>query len=92
MLTLTENASSVVTAITEQTVEAEDAGLRISQQDTDSLNVQPAPSPQPGDQVIEQEGARVFVDETAAQMLDQMTLDAAVDTDGSVQFSLVPQS
>ena len=49
-------------------------------------------APQPGDQVLEEDGARVFLEETAAVTLDDKVLDAAVDEGGGVQFSIAPQA
>ena len=94
MLTLTENASTVVKTIVDQSVEAQEAGLRISQDAVDSpaLHVIPTEAPQPGDQVLEEAGARVFLEETAAQTLDDQVLDAQVDESGGLQFSITPQT
>ena len=94
MLTLTENAADVVKTITQQTTESEDAGLRISQQATDpnALGLTPAESPQPGDQVLEASGARIFLDEAAAAALDNEVLDAQVDDAGTVQFGISHQA
>ena len=88
MLTLTENASTVVKNITDQTTENDSAGLRISHEGADALQVAPAEAPETGDQVLEDAGARVFLEETAAQTLDDKVLDAQVDETGSVQFSI----
>ena len=84
MLTLTENASTVVKTIVEQSGPAE-AGLRISQDAVDSpaLHVMATEAPQPGDQVLE---------ETAAETLDDMVLDARVDDNGGVEFSITAQA
>ena len=88
MLTLTENASTVVKTITDQTTETEGAGLRISHEGADALQVAPAEAPHDSDQVLEESGARVFLEETAAQTLADKVLDAQVDESGSVQFSI----
>ena len=92
MLTLTENASTVVKTLVEQQDEA--GGLRISQDAPDSpaLHVIPSSAPQPGDQVVEQSGAKVFLEETAAVTLDDKVLDALVDDNGGVQFSIGQQA
>ena len=94
MLTLTDNATDVVKTITQQTTETETAGLRISQQDSDpnSLGLTPVESPQPGDQVLEADGARVYLDATAAIALDNEVLDAQVDEAGTVQFGISNQA
>ena len=69
MLTLTENASTVVKTIVDQSEEQQEAGLRISQDAPDSpaLHVITTEAPQPGDQVLEEDGARVFLTRRAIQ-------------------------
>ena len=94
MLTLTENANHVVKSIVEQAGPSGQAGLRISQDAPDSpaLHVMPTEAPQPGDQVLEEEsGARVFLEETAAETLDDKILDAQIDESGGVQFTIAVQ-
>lgn len=93
MLTLTDNARDVVKAITQQTSDADDAGLRISQQGDEAGNFALATvdAPETGDQVVDEEGARLFLDESAAEALDQQVLDAQVDQEGGVQFALDTQ-
>ena len=94
MLTLTENASTVVKTIVDQSTEQDHAGLRISQDAPDSpaLHVIATEAPQPGDQVLEEDGARVFLEETAAATLDDKVLDAQVDEEGTARFALGVQS
>jgi Fe-S cluster assembly iron-binding protein IscA len=93
VLTLTENANNVVKNIVEQTAASGEAGLRISQDAADSpaLHVMPTEAPQPGDQILEEDGARVFLEETAAVTLDDKILDAQVDETGGVQFTIAVQ-
>ncbi|NYG55917.1 Fe-S cluster assembly protein HesB [Nocardioides perillae] len=90
MLTLTDNARSIVADITGQPGVPETAGLRITSEDTPepSFAVSAAPEPQPGDQVVEQGGATVFLDAVAAAELDDKVLDAGVDDGGNVSFAL----
>ena len=90
MLTLTENASAIVNEITSQPGLAETAGLRITSQDPSepAFAVSAAQQPEPGDQVVEQGGATVYLDESAAVLLDDKVLDAAVDPTGKVEFAL----
>lgn len=93
MLTLTENATHVVKSITEQSTEAPTAGLRISTEGAEpgEMGLAAAETPQPGDQVVEEAGARIFLEESAAMLLDDKTLDAMVDESGAVQFAVAPQ-
>ncbi|HYH34462.1 MAG TPA: Fe-S cluster assembly protein HesB [Nocardioides sp.] len=91
MLTLTENASTVVKGIAEQIPDA--TGLRITAGQTQppSFDVAPAAGAEPGDAVVEQEGATVYLDGGAAQELDDKVLDASVDPEGRVEFALGEQ-
>jgi iron-sulfur cluster assembly protein len=93
MLTLTENAAVVVTNLADRTLgalpDATDAGLRISSTEAgDNFEVAVAPRPEPSDQVVESAGARVYLEETVATVLDDKILDAQIDEGGSVRFSL----
>jgi iron-sulfur cluster assembly protein len=90
MLTLTENASTIVKDITTQPGLADSAGLRISAEEAEepTFAVSAAEAPEPGDQVLEQDGATVYLDQSAAVMLDDKVLDAAVDPEGKVEFAL----
>ena len=53
-----------------------------------SFEVTAAAQGEPGDQVVEQGGATVYLDQTAAELLDDKVLDAAVDPAGKVEFAL----
>ncbi len=90
MLTLTENASTVVKTIATQQLGVAEGGLRISSHDATegSFAIAPVADGEPGDKVVESEGAKVFVDETASTALDDKVLDAQVDDQGNVQFRL----
>ncbi|MGA8846297.1 MAG: Fe-S cluster assembly protein HesB [Nocardioides sp.] len=92
MLTLTENASTIVRDITTQPGLPETAGLRItSDGDMSSFAIAAADAAQPADQVVEQAGATLYLDEQAAVVLDDKILDAAVDDSGQVEFALAVQ-
>ena len=93
MLTLTDNASAIVNEITSQPGLADTAGLRITSQGSDqpAFEVSAAQEPEPGDQVVEQGGATVYLDESAATLLEDKVLDAAVDAEGKVEFALAVQ-
>jgi Fe-S cluster assembly iron-binding protein IscA len=57
----------------------DDAGLRIDTAGEAQFSLEIAPEPAPGDQVIEEGGARVFVDPEAALILDNAELEARSD-------------
>jgi iron-sulfur cluster assembly protein len=88
MLDLTENATSMIRSIAERPESPDDAGLRVAVggESTDRLTVAAADGPQEGDQVVEKEGARVFLDPQAAEILDDKVLDAQVGDEGGVEF------
>jgi Fe-S cluster assembly iron-binding protein IscA len=93
LLTLTENASTIVKDIAAQQGGSESMGLRISTEDpAQGLMVTAAQQPHPGDQTIESGGAVVYLDPPASQQLDDQILDASVDEAGRVQFALAPQA
>ena len=88
MLTLTENASTLIKNLTEQSAVADDAGLRISTSETGDVTVDMTPTPELTDQVVESAGARVFLEENAAVTLAEKTLDAQLDEQGAVRFAI----
>ncbi|MFP7760062.1 Fe-S cluster assembly protein HesB [Marisediminicola sp. LYQ134] len=92
-LTLTDNASMIVKAIAEQTAGTTVAGLRISleQETATDFDISVVPDAEDGDTIVESDGARVFLDVAAAQVLTDAVLDAEVDDEGSVQFSVGTQ-
>ncbi|MCC6854636.1 MAG: Fe-S cluster assembly protein HesB, partial [Microbacteriaceae bacterium] len=70
-----------------------DGGLRInatSNTDRD-FGVEVVSAPTAGDQIVETDGARVFLEENAAVVLDNKVLDATVSETGAVTFALLPQ-
>lgn len=84
MLTLTENAQTLVRDIVSGPQVPAEGGLRIApSSDAAQLEVSLADSPSPGDQVIDAGDARVFVEATAAEALSDSTLDADTTDAGS---------
>ncbi len=79
MLALTDQAREVIKGIIEEGALGPAAGLRItaaneSNGDT-ALEFELAESPVDGDEVLQQEGAAVFLDPVAAEVLADKTLD-----------------
>ncbi|MER7416568.1 adhesin [Micromonospora peucetia] len=87
MLTMTDNAVLVIRDLANQQDVAEDGGVRIAA-DTDagSLTVELVAEPVEGDHVVDNEGARIFLDPDAADLLGGASVDASVDDEGVVQF------
>jgi iron-sulfur cluster assembly protein len=90
MLTLTPSAVEAVDTLLQNPSIPDDAGLRIAATDDSHLTVGLAPAPEPGDQVIEEGGARVFVDPGAAPYIDDAQLEARAEGD-QIAFGLSPQ-
>lgn len=90
MLVLTNSATAVVRSIAERRELSDDAGLRVTgaTEGPGSFSISAVSEPEDGDQIIEQDGARVFLDPGAAIALDDKVLDAHVNTSGNVEFLL----
>lgn len=93
MLVLTDKATSLIRALNDRPEVPDDAGLRIAgpANRPSGLAISRAITPNSEDQVIEQHGARVFLDPTAAELLDNMVLDADVDPNGKIHFNVAIQ-
>jgi Fe-S cluster assembly iron-binding protein IscA len=98
MLALTDRATEMIEGILETPGVPDGAGLRIMPavpMDVNSgnavgLQIGVVAEPFAGDSVVEHEGARVFIADEIAPVVDDKTLDA--DQDGAqVAFSIHPQ-
>jgi len=96
LLTLTHDAATAIQALTTKPDLPEQTGLRIASAVGDngalSFAVSVADGPQPDDEVVEAEGARVFVDSEVVPALVDKSLDAEVDEQGQVRFQLAAQT
>jgi Fe-S cluster assembly iron-binding protein IscA len=85
VLTLTPTAAEVVRTLVEQSPDPESGGLRIAASDEDGEGVELELSlvgePEALDETVEQEGATVYLDPGAAELLDDKLLDAQVAED-----------
>ena len=86
MLTLTDQAQTAVRTLTLDPETPENAGLRITP-GNEGLELILVAEPVPGDALIDDGGARVFVEPQTAQLLEEAILDAQID-DGKVNFFL----
>lgn len=91
MLTLSPAAASAVTTVTSQGTDSPDAGLRIGA-DVEQFAVSVAQAPKADEIVVEQDGARDFMPEPVAEVLDHMSLDAQVTAGGQVSFGIARQA
>ena len=94
MLTLTNDAIAAIRSLTAQPDMPDQAGLRIASsadQDGPPLALSLSAGPHPGDQTVEDSGARVYLDTSAAVALDDKSLDADLSDRGEVRFQLTEQ-
>lgn len=96
MLTLTDNAVLAIRSIVGEPRLPEAAGLRIASgagaNGAQEFGAELTGGPGPADQVIDEEGARVFLDPAAAGALDHMMLDAQVNDRGEVSFQVMERT
>jgi len=94
MLELTDSAAEAVRALVAASDETlETGGLRVAAEqegDMVSLEFNVVVLPGEDDEVIEDQGARVFLEATAASLLDDKVLDASVQDD-RIAFMLTDQ-
>lgn len=95
MLALTDSAVQAVKEIVSSSEEAsETGGLRlVAEQTGTQANFQLGIVALPGedDEVIEEQGARIFLEPEAASLLDDKVLDASVQQD-QVAFTIAEQT
>jgi Fe-S cluster assembly iron-binding protein IscA len=89
MLTLTDDATNAIQGLVG---DRPGAGLRIYSQNSDSdqllFGLSISDGPEPTDEVVEQSGCHVFLDEQVAPLVDGRTLDARPEGQ-QVQFAFV---
>jgi iron-sulfur cluster assembly protein len=92
MLVLTEAAAQVVKSVTSNSQVPVGAGLRIATapdpQGPDALQLTATTGPRENDEVVETDGARVFLEPQVALFLEDKILDAEVDEQGNAYFAL----
>jgi iron-sulfur cluster assembly protein len=92
MLTITSNAAEAIRAILQSTDVPDEGGIRISiarqNGSQASLELALSPAPMEGDDVLELNGAHVFLDEMASVALDDKELDAEMEG-GEISFGIV---
>ena len=90
MFTMTPRARSVVRRVTGHRALSPHSGLRIARRSSDAapMLVAATAGPQPHDDVLEHEGARLFLGPGAVQRLRGRTLDAVTEETGRVRFVL----
>lgn len=92
MLSISPTAAEAIGVIASSGNIPEGGGIRISAEFADAgqarLDLTLADSPDPGDAVVQEEGANVFLEQRAADFLKDKVLDASVEGD-RVSFAIV---
>jgi len=92
LLTITENAVTEIRNLTDLPEAPEGGGVRIATDPTaGSLTLSLAATPAEDDTVLDNDGARLFLDSNANALLDDKTLDAVADPSGQIQFAVGEQ-
>lgn len=93
MLTFTDSAASAIRRLTSQPELPVDTGMRIMMQGADAPSFQLAltEGPVAEDQVVEEGGARVFLEPAVADALQYKALDAQVNEQGDLAFRISDQ-
>ena len=94
MLLLTHGAATVIRSLVEQSEVPQHGGLRITAQSLGNrqaaLELSVAEEPGELDEVVEQQGAHVFLEPIVAEALADKVLDAAIEGDG-IRFEIHEQ-
>ena len=93
MLAITESAAEAINALVSLNEMPEGSGARIATDDQgQGLELALVQNPSQDDTVVGGGGAKVYLDQNAAQVLGDKTLDVEqVDEDTQVRFAIVPQ-
>ena len=91
MLAITETAAEAIRAIVASPEVPQGAGLRLAAQPEGAMQLSIAAVPGEDDKVVEESGAQVFLEPTAADALDDKVLDAEVEG-GEVRFAVGEQT
>jgi iron-sulfur cluster assembly protein len=90
MLTITSDAADALRAV----IGAKEGGIRIATGATQSQNgsgpnltLEVVPAPEPDDEVVDADGAQLYLDPVAVETLDGKVLDAEREAD-AVRFSV----
>jgi iron-sulfur cluster assembly protein len=94
VLAISHSAAEVIKQVVSSAQIPDEGGIRISAEPVGSegvsLDLSLVMNPEPGDAIVEQEGANVFVEQDVAPLLDDKVLDASIEADQAA-FSIVDQ-
>ncbi len=90
MLTISNRAMAVIRRVTDHKLLEGRSGVRIARASSRSrkLEVRAVDEPAPGDEVVEHDGARLYLGPEAAEQVEGAELDARDEGEDRVQFVL----
>lgn len=90
MLTISSRAMAVIRRVTDHQLLDRRSGVRIARtsSSSDALEVSAVDEPEPGDAVVERDGARLYLGPDAAERVEDAELDARDEGGDRVQFVL----
>jgi hypothetical protein len=89
VLTITPQALTVMRQVTAHPALKSSSGIRIGRRPgRTALQVRTVEEPEPGDTVLEERGARLYLGPDVDRQVARGELDVATDTDGRVHFIL----
>lgn len=93
MLTITDSAASAIRSLMSQPDLPDETGMRIMKRGDAAPSFQMAltEGPAAGDQVVEEGGARVFLEADVAGALEDKALDAEMNEQGDLAFRISDQ-
>jgi iron-sulfur cluster assembly protein len=93
MLAISTNAAEAIRGLVAAPEVPESAGLRITPHPARESSFEASLTATPGedDQVVEEQGAQVFLEPSAAELLDDKRLDAQIEA-GQVTFAIGEQA
>ncbi|MBL0749042.1 hypothetical protein [Nocardioides baculatus] len=88
MITMTPRAHRVVRQVTAHPRVGRRSGLRIAAPEphAETLDVRTVAAPEPGDRIVEDDGARLYLDDEAEPRVDGHLLDAVTGETGQIHF------
>jgi Fe-S cluster assembly iron-binding protein IscA len=89
MLSVTQNAATAIRSLLDRQEMPEGCGLRLTGDSGSGLELFAASAPERDDTVVENDGARVFLDPAVVPALEDKVLDAGRGEDGRLHFRLV---
>lgn len=88
-VTMTDTAVAAIRQLTFRHAEEPGTGFRIAtEDDVDGLSISLTAGPHSGDQIVDGVGVPVYLDPVAVAVLDGRALDATVNADGLIAFSV----